>query len=157
VKVKGDAIEVPRRPVIVQSFPSSSAIARGPSSWMWWEDEMPVWTDDTGANPARERDGAIVPTGAMHDNFRIYSVGSPLGDDDYHAKLVDLGDTPQQRVFSGPSWHWNPTLTEERCRDLQPDPVLFAREFAAEPQAGSRVALDVAGLRACVRPLEASA
>ena len=95
---------------------------------------MPARRDGDGANPAAERDAAIVPAGAMHPNFRIYSVGTPLGFLDHHAKLVAMGSTPSQRVYSGPTWHWNPTLTEARCRELQPIERLFLREFAAIPQ-----------------------
>ena len=150
-KPRGDTIEVPGRPVIIQSFPSTSDVARGANSWAWFEDEMPAWRDGDGANPARERDAAILPTGAMHENFRVYSAGTPMGSGDFHAKLVDLGDTEQQCVFSGPSWYWNPTLTEARCRELQPDPILFAREFAAIPQDDGIDAFDRADVARMVR------
>lgn len=133
VKPKGDTIEVPRRPVIIQSYPSSTEVARGANSWMWWEDEMPAWKDGDGVNPSSDRDAAIVPTLAMHDNARIYSVGTPVGELDYHASLINRGDTASQCVFSGPSWYWNPTLTEERTHELEPDARRHAREFGAQP------------------------
>ncbi|MGA2451599.1 MAG: hypothetical protein ABTD50_23320 [Polyangiaceae bacterium] len=135
VRRRDDALEIGDTPIIVQSFPATSDIARGPNVLMWWEDEMPAWYDrDTAVNPASERDGAIVPACVSHENARIYSIGTPMGDDDFHARLVAQSDTQSQRVFVGPSWHWRPELTEERCREIQPDPRLFNREFAAIPQ-----------------------
>jgi len=134
VSTKDDAIVIPNRPVLVQSFPSSVSAQRGGNDWLDWEDEMPAWRDGDGAaNPAEAIDAAIVPAGAMHPNRRIYSVGTPQGHLDFHAQLVAQGDTPSQRAYSGPSWHWNPTLTEERCRELQPRPIVFDREFGAIP------------------------
>jgi hypothetical protein len=56
-----------------------------------------------------------------------------MGALDFHAHLVSLGDTGSQRVFDGPSWYWNPTLTEERTRELEPDLRRHAREFGAQP------------------------
>ena len=142
-RIRGDVLEVPNKPVVVQCYPATSDAARGANSWAWWEDEMPAWRDGDGANPAAERDAAIVPTGITHPNFRIYSVGTPMGMLDFHARLVDAGDTPQQRVYSGPSWHWNPTLTEERARQIAPNDRAFNREFAAQPQGNMTSVFDL--------------
>jgi hypothetical protein len=133
----------------LQSFPSTAEVARGTNAIGWWEDEMPVWRDGDGINPAAERDAAIVPAGATHPNFRLYSVGTPMGHTDFHARLVAAGDTEHQAVFTGPSWYWNPTLTEARCRQLQPDPRMFDREFGAIPQIGLLSALDFDMVNAC--------
>ncbi|HEX3343621.1 MAG TPA: hypothetical protein VHS09_03570, partial [Polyangiaceae bacterium] len=134
VKLRGDTIEVPGRPVVVQSFPATTEVGRGPNWWAVWEDEMPAWQDGDGVNPAEKRDGAIVGALASHGNARVYSIGTPLGHLDFHARLVEVGDTSSQRVYSGPTWHWRPEITEERTRELQPIERIRLREFAAIPQ-----------------------
>lgn len=152
VKPKGDTIEVPGKPVVIQSFPATTEVGRGPNWWAVWEDEMPAWADGDGANPAEKRDGAIVPACIMHDNARAYSIGTPLGHLDFHARLVDLGDTESQRVFVGPSWHWNPTLTEAKTRTLQPNERLWLREFAAVPQSANTAVFDPKSIERAMQP-----
>lgn len=154
VKVRGDTIEHPKKSIVIQSFPATSDASRGANAGAFWMDEMPAWRDGDGANPAEERDAAIVPAGVTHPNFRIYSVGTPLGFADFHARLVDLGDTPQQRVFVGPSWHWNPTLSPERCRELAGSDRLFRREFEAIPQGTETAVFDIEDIDHAMRPWE---
>jgi hypothetical protein len=111
------------------------------NAWAWFEDEMPAWRDGEGANPAKERDAAIVPSLAGHNESRVYSAGTPMGTGDFHARLVALGDTAHQKVYAGPTWHWRPELTEARCRELEPDSDTFSREFGAVPFDGTTASM----------------
>jgi hypothetical protein len=47
------------------------------------------------------------------------------------------GETADQCVASGPSWFWNPTITEAGTHALQANPRRWRMEFLAEPQAGA--------------------
>lgn len=142
-RVRGDTIELPGRPVVIQSYPSSADVGRGGNYAMCWEDEQAFWRDGDGVNPAEERDAAIVPGCASHENARIYSVSSAGSEIDFHARLVDLGDTEHQRVYSGPTWLWRPELTEAKCRKLQPIARLFDREFGGNPSASAFALLNL--------------
>jgi hypothetical protein len=59
-----------------------------------------------------------------------------MTDDDEHARAFDEGDTDFQQVAFAPTWIANPSLTEQDTRDLEPDERIWAREYAAIPQAG---------------------
>src|SRR5690606_11322635 len=59
-----------------------------------------------------------------------------------HASSFDLGETDGQCVAFGETWTINPTLSEADCQALEPDPKLFAREYAAQPQTALSAAFD---------------
>jgi hypothetical protein len=151
-KQVGTTIELLRRPHVFATLACSMRTSVGGTAGGLVEDEVSRWwSDDANANPAHEVDAALTPFGATQPNFRIYTVSSPLGLDDFHAQLFARGNTPDQRVYEGPSWHWNPTVTEARTHALQPDERIWRREFAAQPQADVLSAFDVEAFDRCVR------
>jgi hypothetical protein len=106
-------------------------------------DEMARWESrDTAANPAREVMGSMRPTMATQDlAFEVCS-SSPWGTDDYHAELFDLGEDAHQCVSFAPTWLANPTISEARTHELEPDVRIWSREYAAIPGATVSAALD---------------
>ena len=111
------------------------------------------WSDDWAANPAAEVDSALIPSLITQPNGRVYTGSSPRGLDDFHAQLVARGETPEQCVAEGPSWYWNPAITEAASRELQPDERAWKREFAAIPQGDALSAFDAQYLDESLTPL----
>jgi hypothetical protein len=99
-------------------------------------DEMAKWVDsEKGTNPAGEVVSSIMPTIATQMASPVFWVSSSFGDDDYHARLFDEGETDSQMVVDAPTWIAHPELTEERTHLLEKDPVKWEREYAARPPA----------------------
>ena len=152
---RDDTIELTARGIIFQAYPCSFRRAVGMTSAALFEDEVARWwSDEALANPAAEVDAAMVPSLATQPNGRVYTCSSPMGFDDLHAELMARGDTDDQCVADGPSWYWNPTITERDTHALMPDERRWRREFAAIPQAGALSAFDHdAVVRAFATPL----
>ena len=148
----GDTIELRDRPVVFQSFPCSESAVRGPSAVYALEDELAIWRDGGGVNPAHRVDAAILPSGVTQENFRIASISSPIGSEDFHAVLFERGETAHQCVGWGPSWYWNPSISEARTHELQPDEIAWRREFAALPQGALSAAFDPDAVRFAFEP-----
>jgi hypothetical protein len=106
-------------------------------------DEMAMWESrDHSANPAAEVMGNLRPTMATQKfGFEVCS-SSPWGTDDYHAQLVEAGDTPDQVLSKAETWVANPTLSEEWTHQLEPDEKLWARAYAIIPGAMISQALE---------------
>ncbi len=148
-----DTIELTDRPIIFRSSPCTSR-ERGQTRVTLVEDELASWrNEESGRNPAKDVDAAAVPSLITQANARIYSLSSPIGHDDFHAELMARGTTDAQAVFSGPSWAWNPAITEQATRDLQPDERVWRREFAAIPQGSSLGAFDPDAIEQAFRDL----
>jgi hypothetical protein len=99
-------------------------------------DEVSKWmSKDTGANPAKEVLASVRATGAT-TRAPVCLISSPMTDDDEHARAFDEGETDFQMVAFAPTWVANPSLTEQDTHELEPDERIWAREYAAIPQAG---------------------
>jgi hypothetical protein len=92
-------------------------------------------------------------------NGRIVLSSSPMGLLDAHADAFALGETDGQIVAHAPTWVANPSLTEKGTREREPDEVVWAREYAAIPQAEAETSLFSALLvdRACRDSLDVPA
>ncbi|MBK8942025.1 MAG: hypothetical protein IPM79_31585 [Polyangiaceae bacterium] len=146
-------IELRDRPIAFRVFVASVAGVVGFTSIAVICDEVARWRDsDSGANPAREVLASLRPTMATQRNAKIILSSSPLGTQDAHARAIDDGDTRHQVTATAPTWIANPTITEQQTRDDEPDPRIWAREYAAVPQAGELAAFD---LDAVARAFEA--
>jgi hypothetical protein len=146
-------IELRDRPIAFRVFVASVAGVVGFTSIAVICDEVARWRDsDSGANPAREVLASLRPTMATQRNAKIILSSSPLGTQDAHARAIDDGDTRHQVTATAPTWIANPTITEQQTRDDEPDPRIWAREYAAIPQAGELSAFD---LDAVARAFEA--
>lgn len=136
-------IELLDRPIIFRTYPASFRTAVGFTGVALFADEVARWRDaDSGANPAREVNASMVPGLVTQDLARAYYVSSPLGTDDFHAEVMDRGTTSSAYACEAPSWVANPSITEERTRELEPDDRKWRREYAAVPQAGALGAFD---------------
>jgi hypothetical protein len=138
-----DGIELADRAIAFKVFPASVAGVSGFTAILVVCDEVAKWQDsDTGANPATEVLASVRPTMATQPDARIVLISSPLTHEDAHAKAFELGDSPHQTVAFAPTWIANPTVTEKQTRDDEPDPRVWAREYAAVPQASRLGAFD---------------
>jgi hypothetical protein len=119
-------------------------------------DEASKWKDsDSGTNPAAEVLASLRPTMATQPTARMFLSSSPFGPDDAHARAFDEGETSAQQVAHAATWEANPSITEQQTRDDEPDPKIWAREYAAIPQVGVSSAFDPAAVDNAIRPMPA--
>lgn len=137
------------RPVLFKVF-SASTRSVGFTAILVLGDEVSRWESrETAANPAREVFGSLLPTLASQPYGFSVVCSSPWSTDDYHAALFEQGNTAHQIVSSATTWEANPTISEARTRELEPDPRTWSREYANEPGATVSVALDPDDIEAC--------
>lgn len=131
------------RPIVFKVFPASIAGVSGFTSILVICDEVAKWRDaDTGANPATDVLASVRPTLATQRAGRMVLSSSPLTHEDAHAKAFDEGDTEHQVTAFAETWLANPTITEQETRDDEPNTRVWAREYAAIPQASVLGAFD---------------
>lgn len=96
-------------------------------------DEMALWSDDTGHNPATEVVESLKPTMATMPHARAWYVSAPWAELGLHYEMMQEGDNESQITFHGATWEMNPTLTEAATHRLERDPVSWQRAYAAIP------------------------
>lgn len=139
---KGDSVELASRRVVFTVFTASIAGVSGFTAIFVLCDEVAKWRDsDTGANPAAVVISSVAPTMATQPNAKLILSSSPMGLLDAHADAYALGDTPNQMIAHATSWEANPTLSEASTRADEPDELIWAREYAAIPQAEAETSL----------------
>lgn len=139
---RGDTIELKSRRVAFNVYTATIAGVSGFTGIFVLCDEVSKWRDnDTGANPAQQVIVSVRPTLATQPESRLALSSSPMGLLDAHADAFALGDTPLQTVAHAPTWVANPTISEDYTKTLEPDPVIWSREYAAIPQAESDLSL----------------
>lgn len=132
---KVESIELKSKPVVFTVFTASIAGVSGFTGIFVLCDEVSKWRDaSTGANPAKEVIGSIRPTLATQKNAKLVLSSSPMGKYDAHALSFADGETSLQCAAFAPTWVANPTVTEEETRGLEPNAIVWAREYAAIPQ-----------------------
>ncbi|HVU05228.1 MAG TPA: hypothetical protein VHE30_25945 [Polyangiaceae bacterium] len=148
---RGDELELTGpRTVIFRVISCTTSAVVGFTSIAVFGDEVARWESrDTMANPARDVIGSLMPTLATQEHGFAVLCSSPWGTDDYHAELFDQGDTEHQVVSHAATWVANPTISEARTHELEPDPRVWSREYAAEPGATVSQAIDSADVVAC--------
>ncbi len=135
-------IELESRPVAFKTFAASISGVSGFTCICAICDEVAKWKDvDTGSNPATEVLASLRPTMAGQPNAKIFLSSSPMGRNDAHAKAIDAGDTDFQVVTQAATWIARPSLTEQECRELEPDEDTFLREYGAIPFAGDMLSM----------------
>lgn len=131
---RGDEIELLERPVTIRVTTASVRGTVGRTTILAIEDEVARWRDsESGANPASEVHASVGPSMASQPFARGMVLSAPFAENDFHAQLFDRGNTETQRVFYAPTWIANPTISEARTRQLEPDPRVHAREYLAQP------------------------
>jgi hypothetical protein len=161
--IRGSDIDIPERRACISVTTCSLAGTIGFTSVMVFADEMATWRNtETGANPAEEVMASLRPTMATQPTAFEVCSSAPWGLDDLHAELFAAGEDNQafdegraklkgygQIVSFAPTWEANPTITEEETHELEPDPRIWSRAYAAIPSESVTgdwfgIALDVA-------------
>ncbi|MEI9951627.1 MAG: hypothetical protein WDO74_22270 [Pseudomonadota bacterium] len=134
----GDQITVQDEPRGWRVFAATVASVSGFRCFGATGDELCKWKSaDKMANPAGEVMASINAMTVTHPGARRLLVSSPLGMTDHHYKRFALGDTADQLTCEAPTWIANPSITEQQTHELEPDPRIWSREYAARPQAGA--------------------
>ncbi len=130
----GDEIQLMHRRIVFRAYPANFRTSVGFTGIAFFADEVSRWRDEaTGANPATHVFASIRPSLATMPNAIEVVVSSPWATLDYHYDLCKIGTTAEQWFCEAPSWVANPTLTEQRCLELEPDEATRAREYGAVP------------------------
>lgn len=103
--------------------------------------EIAKWNND-GVNPADEIATSAAAQTVTHPSARHRYFSTPMGRTGFFYDRLRLGDTASQIVTCGPTWEFNPTITEAETRKLEPDERKWRREYLAEPQATALAAFD---------------
>jgi hypothetical protein len=131
---RGETITLRQFPATFIVMAASFRTAVGGTCAFAWLDEVSRWNDDkNGKNPAEEVVASLAPALSTLPNAKMFLISSPLTDEDFHAKQFDLGETPAQHISFGETWVINPEFTEEQTHIEEPDPRIWAREYAAIP------------------------
>jgi hypothetical protein len=139
---RGDTVELKSRRVSFNVYTATIAGVSGFTGIFILCDEVAKWRDsDTGANPAQQVIVSVRPTVATQPEARIALSSSPMGLLDAHADAYALGDTPLQTTAHATTWEANPTVSEAYTRTLEPDEVVWLREYKAIPQAENELSL----------------
>lgn len=95
-------------------------------------DEMALWQDERGANPAATILDMLMPSFATQPGAFPMLLSAPWTTRDPHAVEYDREGDGRFR-FHGATWEANPTLTEEACRRRSRTEAEFLRQYAARP------------------------
>ncbi|HKY37217.1 MAG TPA: hypothetical protein VJN18_14840 [Polyangiaceae bacterium] len=145
---RSDELEMHERGLVFR-VASCSIRSVGFTSVMLVADEMARWESrENSSNPAQAVMSSMRPTGATQAFWFECDVSAPWSIDDYHAQLFDDGDTEHQVVSFAPTWVANPSITESDTHELEADPIIWEREYAAVPGAVVTAALDPADVAA---------
>lgn len=96
-------------------------------------DEVALWEDDSGANPAEAVVSSLKPTTATVPYALLWYVSAPWAEEGLHYAMMQAGDDATQIVFHGATWEMNPTLTREATRLLEKDYAAWLRAYGAVP------------------------
>lgn len=128
----GDQILLSSLPLGFWSRPARIGALKGPRVVAWSVDEAATLSIE-GVNPSPELVASLKAASVTHAEARGRLYSSPWGMSDYHYETIEAGTTPYTFVSVGPSWDWNPAITEESTRALEPDPKKWRREYLAIP------------------------
>lgn len=138
VKIYADRVELKEKRIAIKVFTASHSGVVGGTAIGWMLDEMTRWRDkDTGSNPAKEVINSLMPSISTMPNAKVWFISSPYSTIDVHYEAVEQGTNEYQHVGIAPSWIANPTLSIERTKILEPDPIVWSREYEAIPMASS--------------------
>jgi hypothetical protein len=96
-------------------------------------DEMALWVDAEGENPASEVVESLAPTMITMKKSKGWYVSAPWAELGLFYEMHERGDDESQMTFHAPTWVGNPTITEAETHTLEKDPVAWARNYAAVP------------------------
>lgn len=137
-----EGIELEKQPIAFRVHVATIAGVSGFTGVFVLCDEVSKWRDtDTGVNPATEVIRSVRPTILTQPNARIVLSSSPMGTLDAHYDAFEEGETDLQIVAQAATWEANPSVTEAETHLIEPDEVVWAREYKAVPQTESERSL----------------
>ncbi len=143
------------KPIEFHIYSATIASCSGMSTAFFCCDELSKWSsDDAGSNPASEILASLRPSTVTHPNALSVLISSPMSNQDEHYKCMAEGSNSYQLCVEAPSWVANPTITEARTRELERDPRVWAREYAAKPQSAVLGCFDPAAIERAFDPRE---
>jgi hypothetical protein len=121
-------------------------------------DEPAHWATDEGfENSDDDVLSAIKPAMAQFPDAKLMGISTPLAKVGLHHEMVEanLGDDGDSNVLAveGPTWEWNPDISEARTHELEKDPDLHLREYGAKPRDSRTAALPGPAISAAQRYL----
>jgi hypothetical protein len=116
--------------VIVSTASTTSVVSR--TSIGAFFDEMALWRDDSGANPAKNIIEAFRPSLLTMPGAFLAMISAPWSTTDPHSVEYERTGKGRYRDHA-PTWEANPYITEEDCRELSDSEDEFMRQYAAEP------------------------
>ncbi len=138
------------RPIEYHVFSATIGGVSGMQCIGFCADELSKWkSPDSLSNPADEVLASLRPTMATHEGALSVLISSPLGNDDAHYAAMAEGTNDIQYCCQAPSWIANPSITEARTHELEPDLRRWRREFKAEPQLSELNAFDADAIERC--------
>lgn len=113
--------------------------------------ESAKWSNGLdAANPAEEIVTSWSAQMVTHATARKRHFSTPMARDGFFFDALTRGETGDQIVTVGPTWVFNPSVSEARTRVLAPNPRTWRREYMAEPQAGALSAFDADQIDAAI-------
>ncbi len=141
-------LEIEGSQIAIVVLPCNAKAPRGFAFPVVICDEIALWSADSeSAQVDVEVLAALRPAMAQFPRSRLIAISSPFGVDGEHYRAIEsaLGDDAPAGILAveGPTWLWNPSITEQRTRELMPDERRWSREFAAVPGETESSAFDL--------------
>ena len=145
--------------IAIACFACSAKAPRGYAVPVVIADELAHWQFDDGDEYVNSIDNvlaAVRPAMAQFPHSKFIAISSPLGSAGLFHETVErnLGDDAEAGVLAveGPTWEWNPEISEARTREIERDPEVHRREFGAIPGDNNAAAFPESDVRAAFEP-----
>jgi hypothetical protein len=100
-------------------------------------DEIAFWaTSERYSQPDSQILAALRPAMAQFPARKLVAISSPFGVEGiFHSTVEAALNDNEQTILAvqGPTWEWNPSITEERTHELERIESTWKREYAAIP------------------------
>jgi hypothetical protein len=151
-------LELAGVPFGIAVFACNARAPRGYAIPVVIADEIAHWATDS--DEYQNADSAVLaavkPAMAQFPDSKLIAISSPLGETGLHFETVEanLGDAADPHVLAveGPTWEWNPEISEARTHEIEKDPETHAREFGAKPSGNEGTAFVPADVAGCFEP-----
>jgi len=142
-----DLIDIEGAELSIACFACNAEAPRGWPIAVVVLDEIAFWaTSDRYRDPDSEIAAAVRPAMAQFHEPKLIGISSPFGKQGVHYDTVEaaLGNDADLDVLAvqGPTWEWNPSISEERTHQLERDERVWRREYEATPQQSTSAAFD---------------
>ncbi|HEY2405212.1 MAG TPA: hypothetical protein VGI10_04380 [Polyangiaceae bacterium] len=123
----------------IACFPCNARAPRGFAVPVIIADEIAHWATDSAEymNSDESVLGAIKPAMAQFPDAKLLAISSPLGREGMHYETIDAnlgGADPDVLAVEGPTWEWNPEISEARTHEIEKDAKTHGMEFGAIPR-----------------------